>query len=108
MRTAGRLPGEENLSAARVEERLRRLGHNLKELAERLDLYMKLLMRFGPENELDADSLDLLRKLYAEDEWGDAFRYAMIGRPPNAIKVRPLTEVREFYTEVNELHRLVL
>ncbi|MFI5887989.1 hypothetical protein [Streptomyces sp. NPDC051554] len=100
--------GPEDLSADRVEERLRSLGHNLKDLADCLDRYLKLLKRFGPDNKLDAESLKLLRKLHAEDEWGDAFRYAMIGRAPNTTKARPVTETRNFYEEINELHRLAI
>ncbi|MFI1408740.1 hypothetical protein ACH4Y0_02195 [Streptomyces sp. NPDC020707] len=77
-------------------------------LADCLDRYLKLLKRFEPDNKLDAESLKLLRKLHAEDEWGDAFRYAMIGRAPNTIGARPLAEARDFPVEVNQLHRLAI
>lgn len=100
--------GQEDLTPDRVDERLRDLGHNLNKLADCLDRYMKLLKRFGPHNHLDPESLRLLRKLHNEDEWGDAFRYAMIGQGPNARKARPQTQTRAFYDEVNELHRLAI
>ncbi|WP_406260477.1 hypothetical protein OIA45_19770 [Streptomyces chartreusis] len=100
--------GQENLSPARVDERLRDLGHNLKDLADCLDRYMKLLKRFGPNNSVDRDSQKLLRKLSSADEWGDAFRYAVIGKAPNSAPARPTQESRNFYEEVNELHKLAI
>jgi hypothetical protein len=96
--------GPENLSPAKVDERLHR--HNIKELADCLNRYMGHLKLIGPENRIDTASWKLLRWLDSEDETGETYRYAMVGQGTESTAARPVQENINFYEQVNELHKL--
>lgn len=95
--------GEENLSAERVAERVSET-HNIKKLADCLNRYLQHLKRIGPENKIDPKTFQSLRWLDSEDETGEAYRYALIGR--DKTRARPAQENIEFYEQTNKLHRL--
>lgn len=96
--------GTEDLSPAEVDERLH--THNVKKLADCLNRYMGHLTLIGPENRIDPASWKLLAWLDSEDETGETYRYAMIGRGPGRARARPVQENINFYEQVNELHKI--
>lgn len=95
--------GQENLSAERVKERVSET-HNIKKLTDCLNRYLRHLERIGSENRIDPDTFQSLRWLDSEDETGEAYRYALVGR--NKTRARPTQENIEFYEQANKLHRL--
>jgi hypothetical protein len=97
--------GKENLGPDRVEQRLHST-HNIKKLADCLNRYMGFLSSIGPENRVDPASWKLLQWLDSEDETGETYRYAMVGKATNSAPARPDQRNLNFYEQVNELHRL--
>ncbi|MFD5079638.1 hypothetical protein [Streptomyces sp. NPDC058371] len=95
--------GDENLRADKVNKKLQ--THNIKKLAERLNTYVGHLDGCQ-ERSLDSKTMSVLVQLDSEDEYGDAYRYALIGNASNSTLARPVQENVQFYEKVNSLHRL--
>lgn len=95
---------QEDLTPAKLDKKLH--THNIKNLADLLDLYMGLLQIDGPESHIDSASRRLLDWLDSEDRTGESFRYAAVGRGPGRTAARPDQVSIKVYEEVNELHKL--
>ncbi|NML55116.1 hypothetical protein HHL19_35695 [Streptomyces sp. R302] len=98
--------GEERLDSERIEERLRNT-HNIRQLADCLERYLNLLSNFGSNNRIDPATWKTLKWLDSEDQYGEAYRYAVIGKKQPA-PVRPTQENINFYEQVNALHQLAV
>lgn len=97
--------GEENLTPAKVEERLIRT-HNIKTLADCLNRYLAHLDIEDPNKRIDPESWKLLQWLDSEDATGETYRYAVVGHGDRRTRARPVQRNINFYEQINELHQL--
>jgi hypothetical protein len=95
---------QEDLSLAKLDEKLH--THNIKKLANRLDRHLGLLHLNAPDNHIDSASRQMLDWLDTEDQTGEGFRYAMVGRGPARTAARSNQVSINFYEQVNELHQI--
>jgi len=95
---------EAALSTEALDQKLR--THSIKDLADLLDRYMGLLQVDPPYNRIDSESRQLLDWLDSQDETGETWRYAVVGRGPNKRAARPEQVNINFFELVNELHNI--
>ncbi|GGV54982.1 hypothetical protein GCM10010245_87040 [Streptomyces spectabilis] len=96
-----------NLSPQKVDAKLRQDSHSIKKLAERLNTCLGLITDLQPpENRIDDESMTTLLWLDDQDETGETYRYATVGRGASSQPARPHQTNINFYEEVNRLHHL--
>lgn len=95
---------KENLSPEKPGRKLD--THNVKQLADRLDRYLRLLEIRAPDNRIGRASRQLLDWLDSEDETGQGFRYAVVHDKHGPRDGRPAQVNVSFCEQLNELHQV--
>ncbi len=107
IRTEGYDTRGRNLSPQKGDAKLREDSHSIKKLAERLNTYLGLITDLQPpENRIDDESMATLLWLDGQDDTGETYRYATVGRDAASQPSRPHQTNINFYDEVNRLHHL--